>query len=357
MCCAVLKDSANVRLRSVEALRDAGVHMHGDDALLHDLQERYDVGVNAHVLSRIADLGDPYSDPVGRQYIPSAQELNVKSDEVSDPIGDDAHSPVKGIIHRYKGRVLFKISNICDVYCRYCFRKEMIGAGSDHLSDDDFEAAISYLQTHSEVREVILTGGDPLILSPRRLQKVIDALNDIAHVKILRIHTRIPVANPMKIDETIISVLKTVNQSLHMVLHVNHVQEISDDVKYVIFSLKRAGISLYSQSVLLKGVNDRAEILEELFDALTLLQVHPYHLYHLDRARGTSHFRVPIEEGKNIMRELQGRLSGISMPKYMIDIPGGYGKIPINNETVCRLGNGVYSVTDYQGRTHIYEEG
>ncbi|MGH1456110.1 MAG: KamA family radical SAM protein [Alphaproteobacteria bacterium] len=266
------------------------------------------------------------------------------------------YSPMRGIVHRYPDRVLFKITNICAVYCRYCFRKEMIGAGAEHLSDEDFDAAIEYIRTHPQIWEVILTGGDPLILSARRLQKVVDSLNGIDHVRVIRIHTRIPIAQPSRIDETMLSVLKSVTKSLQMVVHVNHVREISDAARSAISSIRGVNVSLFSQSVLLKGVNNSPYILEDLFRELTILHVVPYYLHHLDRAKGTSHFRVSIEEGKEIMRDLQGRVSGISLPKYMLDIPGGHGKVPINDESVARLKDGIYRVTDYRGCTHLYIE-
>ncbi len=344
------------RLSNVKDLQDCGVSLNGHAHELDRLQKHYDVGVTDHVMQQIENFDRPYEDAVGRQYIPSAEELDVKPDEENDPIGDNVYSPMRGIVHRYPDRALLKISNVCAVYCRYCFRKEMIGAGAEHLSDDDFDNAIDYIKAHPEIGEVILTGGDPLILSARRLQKVMQALNVIEHVKIIRIHTRIPIVNPSKIDETLLSVLKNVNKAIYMVVHINHVQEISDAVRSAIFSIRMNNVSVFSQSVLLKRVNDDPKILEKLFRELTLMHVNPYYLHHLDRAKGTSHFRVSIEHGKEIMRNLQGRVSGISLPKYMLDIPGGHGKIPINDESVCRLEEGVYRVTDYQGCTHLYFE-
>ncbi len=344
------------RISNARDLRRCGVALDGEMQDHDALGLRYDIGVTDHVLSQVDDLNAPYDDPIGRQYIPSVLELDVKSDEDNDPIGDDVYSPVRGIVHRYPDRALLKITTLCAVYCRYCFRKEMVGSGAEHLSDDDFDAAIAYIRAHREIWEVILTGGDPLVLSPRRLQKVVDALNAIDHVRVIRIHTRVPVAQPRKIDETVLSVLKSVTKSLQVVLHVNHVREISDAVRSAIFSVRGADASVFSQSVLLKGVNDSPAILEALFRELTILHVTPYYLHHLDRAKGTSHFRVSIERGKEIMRHLQGRVSGIALPKYMLDIPGGHGKIPVNDEHVARLRHGVYRVTDYQGCTHLYIE-
>ncbi len=313
-------------------------------------------GINGHIATLIESLDDADKEAIIRQYIPDEKELNILSDEESDPVGDEIHSPVKGIVHRYPDRILFKVSNVCDVYCRYCFRRDMIGAGSAHLSDSDLTCAIEYIKSQKQVWEVILSGGDPLVLSTRRLQKIFDALEKIEHVQIIRIHTRVPVLNPPKITDTILSVLKNSSKAVHVVLHVNHVAEISDTVEAKIFELRQNNCSILSQSVLLKGVNDDALALEKLFRKLISIHVKPYYLHHMDRAKGTSHFRVSIKKGQEIMKELQGRLSGICLPKYMLDIPGGYGKIPIENCYINILENGKYHVEDCQGHKHSYEE-
>ncbi|PCJ97828.1 MAG: lysine 2,3-aminomutase [Zetaproteobacteria bacterium] len=342
------------RLRSISDLKEVGLLPVGDDVRYIQLSGQYDIGISDHVRALIQGVNQPEKDVIGRQYIPTLEELNVQPDEEDDPIGDDIYTSVRGIVHRYNDRVLFKVTNICAVYCRYCFRREMIGAGAQHLSDDDFDRAIDYIKTHNEIWEVILTGGDPFILSPRRLQKVMDALGEIDHVQIIRIHTRIPVASPDIIGDTILSVLKSSTKAIHVVLHINHVKEITDDVVQIISQLRGSDCSLLSQSVLLKGVNDDASVLEDLFRRLVILHVRPYYLHHLDRAKGTSHFRVSLEQGQKIMKDLHGRVSGMCLPKYMLDIPGGHGKIPINESYIQRLDGDVYSVEDYQGCTHLY---
>ncbi len=342
------------RLRSLADLAGAGLLPTGDEVRYIQLAGRYDIGISDHVRSLIQKTGRPEKDVIGRQYIPTLEELNTLSDEESDPIGDEIYTPVSGIVHRYSDRVLFKVTNICAVYCRYCFRREVIGAGAEHLSDDEFDCAIAYIKSHNEIWEVILTGGDPFILSPRRLKKVINALNAIEHVKIIRIHTRTPVANPSLISDTLLSVLKLSAKPIHVVLHINHVKEITVDVVEKISQLRAVNCSILSQSVLLRGVNDDATVLEKLFRKLVTLHVQPYYLHHLDRAKGTSHFRVSLERGQEIMKDLQGRVSGICLPRYMLDIPGGHGKIPVNNSYVQALDGDVYSVEDYQGCTHLY---
>ena len=347
----------NRRLRSVADLVKNGLlsDLVSDDFLA--LESMYDIGISEHIRELLSGIINPSNDPIGRQYIPSLDEMIIREDELSDPIGDDLYSPVNGIVHRYPDRVLFKVTNICEVYCRYCFRKEMIGSGSNHLSNHDFIAAIDYIRTHNEIWEVILTGGDPFIISPQKLQKILDELSNINHVQNIRVHTRIPIANPSKIDDTMLSVLKSQARGLHVVLHVNHVKEITKKVESVILQLRAANCSVYSQSVLLKGVNDDAKTLESLFKKLVSIHVKPYYLHHLDRAKGSSHFRVPLERGMEIMKELQGKVSGLCLPKYMLDIVGGHGKIPANESYIKQISSDLYNVEDYQGCEHLYIDG
>lgn len=337
------------RLRTLDQLSQAGFDVEG----LAPVIAQYDVGISAEMLGQIHAANDP----IGLQFIPSVDELDIQNDEYDDPTGDDPHSPVRGIVHRYPDRVLFKVSSVCAVYCRYCFRREKIGVGSDHLRPDDFEAALDYIAEHPEIWEVILTGGDPFTLSGEKLKRIVDRLNGLEHVKVLRIHSRIPIASPYLITDTILSVLKLSLQSVQVVLHVNHADEMTDKAALVLKALRKAGCSLSSQSVLLRGVNDRSEVLEALFRTLIEHNVQPYYLHHLDRAKGTSRFRVSLEAGQALMQDLQGRVSGICLPRYMLDLPGGYGKVPINPSSVRRVEEGRYEVTDYRGGVHIYEEG
>lgn len=340
------------RLRTLVDLEMAGLIEAAADEGLQAVSSDYDIAISDHVAGLIASPDDP----VGRQYIPSARELEVLPEELDDPIGDQARSPVKGIVHRYPDRVLLKITNICAVYCRYCFRREMIGAGSEGLAEAELEAAIAYIRAHPQIWEVILTGGDPLVLSPRRLQNLFDQLGAIEHVKIIRIHSRVPIASPDSISETVLSVLKNARQSIYLVLHANHPQEISDSVIKIVGKMREAGVSLLSQSVLLKGVNDDAYTLESLFRALVLLHIKPYYLHHPDLAKGTSHFRVSLKRGREIMRQLQGRVSGLCLPTYVLDIPGGHGKIPLTHGYLTEEGDGVYTLEDYKGAFHAYED-
>lgn len=297
--------------------------------------------------------GDVHSDPVAKQYIPQAAELKILPEERLDPIGDDVHKPVKGVVHRYPDRVLLKLANVCAVYCRYCFRREKVGPGADILNVDERETALDYIRSHPDIWEVILTGGDPLVLSARHLGETLDALEEIEHVKSIRIHTRIPIADPKRIGADMLRVLKRA-KPVYMVLHINHAQELTQEVRACLKALHAAGVVMLSQSVLLKGINNDAQILEALCRDLITLHVKPYYIHHPDLAPGTSHFRLSLEEGQRIMRSLLGRLSGICMPTYMLDIPGGFGKVPVNESFVKPLGEGRYLIEDYQGVTHHY---
>lgn len=298
-------------------------------------------------------IGDINSDPVARQYLPQNQELKILPEENIDPIGDEAHTPVKGIVHRYPDRVLFKPANVCAVYCRYCFRREHVGPGSDILNADERKAALDYIRGHKDIWEVILTGGDPLVLSPRQLGEIITQLTAISHLQVIRIHTRVPIADPARMNKDMLAALKT-EKAVYMALHINHAQEINEDVRAALNNLHTAGINLLSQSVLLKGVNDNAETLANLYRALVSLNVKPYYLHHPDLAPGTSHFRLSIAEGQNIVRQLRGHLSGLCQPTYMLDIPGGHGKVPLTPCQLEPLQDGGYQITDHNGGMHTY---
>ena len=297
--------------------------------------------------------GTIQNDPVAKQYIPQTRELKILPEENPDPIGDDVHSPIKGIVHRYPDRVLLKLSNVCAVYCRYCFRREMVGPGEGVLNEAEIEEALTYIKSQPDIFEVILTGGDPLVVAPRLLDQVMSALEEIEHVQVIRVHTRVPIAAPDKITLEMAQALARRKQ-VYVALHINHANEITQDVKNALHNLKHAGCILLSQSVLLKDVNDNADSLETLFRALIVLGVKPYYLHHPDLAPGTSHFRLSLKEGQAIMRQLLGRLSGICQPTYMLDIPGGAGKIPINPFYLQERDDGHYEIEDFQGGKHIY---
>jgi lysine 2,3-aminomutase len=319
---------------------------------LEEVARRYAVAVSPALLA-LVDASDP-NDPIARQFLPSLAELNTLPEELADPIGDSAHSPVAGIVHRHPDRVLFKVVSACPVYCRFCFRREMIGPGKENaLSKDDLETALAYIADHPEIWEVILTGGDPFILSPRRIAEITGRLSDVAHVKVLRWHTRVPVTDPGRITDDLVAALQAPGVTSWIAVHANHPREFSSEAQRAITRLVEAAIPLVSQSVLLKGVNDNVETLEALMRAFVQNRIKPYYLHHPDLAPGTSHFRLGIEEGLTLVRALRARLSGLAMPTYMLDIPGGFGKVPLESADVQKTATG-HRIRDAQARWHDY---
>jgi lysine 2,3-aminomutase len=326
---------------------------------LMPVAERYSIAMTP-ALADLVDPSDP-DDPIARQFVPSVDELLTTPDEHADPIGDERHTPVRGIVNRYPDRVLLKLTHICPVYCRFCFRREMVGAANGPgLSSSELEAALAYIESHSDIWEVILTGGDPLALSPRQIAKAVTRLNAIPHVKILRWHTRVPVAKPEMITGELIAAMNAPDKTTYVVLHTNHARELSPQARTACWALIRAGFPMLSQSVLLKGVNNSIHALEALMRALIESGIKPYYLHHADLAPGTSHFRTSIAEGQSLMRELQARASGLCLPTYVLDIPGGYAKARLE---LCDAeiisggdseGSTTYRIRDAEGARHIY---
>jgi len=333
---------------------------------LEKVAARYAVAVTADIAALI-DPGDP-DDPIARQFIPSAEELVTQPGESADPIGDHAHSPIAGIVHRYPDRVLFKLVHVCAVYCRFCFRREMVGPGkATALSHAAYQNALDYIRAHSEVWEVILTGGDPLMLSPRRLAEIMADLAAIDHVRIIRIHTRVPVADPARISAEMIAALKVKGATTWVALHANHVRELTDSARAACADMIEAGIPMVSQSVLLRGVNDNAAALEALMRAFVECRIKPYYLHHGDLAPGTAHLRTTLAHGQELMRVLRGRVSGLCQPDYVLDIPGGHGKAPVGPSYLSQANSANslsqereqhaeirYLIVDYCGDVHLY---
>jgi lysine 2,3-aminomutase len=320
---------------------------------LRAVTARYALSISP-AMAALIDPSDP-NDPIARQFVPDAAELLVTAEERADPIGDHAHSPVPGIVHRYPDRVLLKAVHVCPVYCRFCFRREMVGPnGLGTLSPQELDAALGYVADHPEIWEVILTGGDPLVLSPRRLGEIMTRLSAIEHVKIVRLHTRVPVVEPERIGSELVAALKACGKTVYVALHANHPRELTEAARAACGRLVDAGIPMVSQSVLLRGVNDDPETLAALMRAFVETRVKPYYLHHPDLAPGTSHFRVPLDEGRTLVAGLRGRVSGLAQPAYVLDIPGGHGKAVIDGGAVQDKGNGCYSVSDFRGGEHTY---
>ncbi|MBA2127678.1 lysine-2,3-aminomutase-like protein [Hyphomicrobium methylovorum] len=321
---------------------------------LEAVASRYAVALTPE-LAHLINPDDP-TDPIARQFVPDIRELETHPAELGDPIGDRIKSPAPGVVHRYPDRVLLKIASVCPVYCRFCFRREMVGPeNGEALSATDFKAALAYIGANPGIWEVILTGGDPFVLSPRRIREATEALSHIGHVKVLRWHTRVPVVDSGRITPEFISALKATQQTVFVGLHVNHPHELTPKARVAIASLVDAGLPMVSQTVLLRGVNDDANTLEALMRALVELRVKPYYLHHGDLAPGTAHFRTTVEQGQDLMRELRRRLSGLALPTYVLDIPGAHGKVPLERY-VTPTGDGKYAVTDSRGDIHDYDD-
>jgi lysine 2,3-aminomutase len=336
-------------LRGLSELAAAGLVGRDRLAALQQVAARYAVAITP-AIAGLVDRSDP-DDPIARQFVPDARELSKEPDESNDPIGDHACSPVEGIVHRYPDRVLLKLVNACAVYCRFCFRREMVGPGRGGLSPRALAAALDYVRARPQIWEIILTGGDPLVLSARRLAEVMRELAAIAHVKVLRVHTRVPVAAPERVSPALVRALRVKDKASFVVLHANHPRELSAKARGACARLIDAGIPMLAQTVLLRGVNDDAETLGALMRALIECRIKPYYLHHADLAPGTAHFRTTIAHGQALMRALHGRTSGLCQPAYVLDIPGGYGKSPIGPTYLNEYGS---VVEDFNGRRHAY---
>jgi lysine 2,3-aminomutase len=302
-------------------------------------------------VAALIDPADP-ADPIAAQFVPSAAELDTADEEQADPIGDERWSPLPGIVHRYPDRVLLKPTLVCPVYCRFCFRREQIGVRGGVLGRQALDRAYAYIRERPEIWEIIVTGGDPFLLTPRRIAGIVGALAEIAHVQIIRFHTRVPIVDPRRVSAALVRALDA-DKAVYVVVHANHPRELTEEVRAAVTRLTRAGIPVLSQSVLLRGVNDHASVLEALFRALVAMRVKPYYLHHPDLARGTGHFRGDIADGQNLMRELRRRASGLCQPTYVLDIPGGHGKVPIGPCWLQRDADG-WVVEDRAGICHRY---
>ncbi len=314
--------------------------------------ERYAVALTPYLAEKLA--GRTAGDPLYAQYVPSPEEAYTAPEEREDPIGDAARSPVKGIVHRYPDRVLLKPLHACAVYCRFCFRREMVGPGGEALSGAELDAALDYIRGRDEIWEVVVTGGDPFLLSPRRLRGIVQALSAMPHVGIVRLHTRIPAADPERVTGELIAALTAPDLATWVAVHINHPDELTADVRAALARMVEAGIPLLGQTVLLKGVNDDAATLEGLFRGLVRNRVKPYYLHHPDLAAGTSHFRTTLAEGRALVKGLRGRVSGLCQPTYVLDIPGGHGKAPAAAAWIEAGEDGAYRVEDFTGQPHRY---
>jgi lysine 2,3-aminomutase len=341
---ATMATVPDTTLRDPAGLEAAGLTTPAQRAELEAVARRYAIAIPP-ALRTLIETPD---DPVGRQFIPHPDELIQAPHESADPIGDDAKSPVKGIVHRYPDRALLKPLLVCPVYCRFCFRREHVGPDGGLLTDPELAAAYDWLAAHAGIREVILTGGDPLMLSPRRLRSIVVALSSIPHIETIRIHSRVPVATPERLTDALADALET-DRAMWLVVHANHAREFTDAARTALRRVQARAIPVLGQSVLLRGVNDSEAALEALFRAMIAARVKPYYLHQLDAAPGTARFHVPIEEGRRVLRGLRGRVTGLAWPAYVVDIPGGYGKVPVGPDYLDADG----AIRDPDGDRHI----
>ncbi len=292
-------------------------------------------------------------DPIRMQSVPSIQETLYCSDDLDDPLNEVGSSPVPNIVHRYPDRVLLLVTYVCSMYCRHCTRRRVVGEEDGTITESELEIALDYIRSHEEIRDVLISGGDPLTMNTKKLESIIAGLRAIPHVDIIRIGTRVPVVLPMRITEELLVMLKKY-QPVWINTHFNHPQEITPDAERACTAIVDAGIPLGNQSVLLRGINDNAEVMKDLLLKLVHMRVRPYYLYQCDLSRGISHFRTDVDTGIDIMHQLTGYISGFAVPKYVIDAPHGGGKIPINYNYVLRKDDREVLLENYKGEKYHY---
>lgn len=298
------------------------------------------------------DLIDPGNaqDPIRKTVIPRMAEFTTSASEMVDPCGEDGSMVAPGLVHRYPDRVLFLVNETCSVYCRYCTRSRLVGSGKHEV---DFSASYEYLRNHPEVRDVLISGGDPLVMADHKLEEIIRNLRDIPSIEVVRIGTKIPVVLPQRITEDLLAMLKKYHP-IYMSIHFLHPDEITPEVSRACNMIADAGIPTFSQTVLLKGVNDDPEVMKSLMLNLLRLRVRPYYIYQCDPVQGTSHFRTTINKGLEIMEHLRGHITGYAVPTYVVDAPGGGGKIPVSPDYIVSREPGKTVLRNFKGDIYQY---
>ena len=311
------------------------------------------VDITPYFISLI-DPDDP-NDPVRQQIIPRAEEMQAFTAMMEDSLAEDRHSPVPGLVHRYPDRVLMLVTTQCASYCRYCTRSRIVGDPGQTFSRQEFEAQIEYLKNTPQVRDVLLSGGDPLVLAPKILKEILTRLREIPHIEIVRIGSRVPVFLPMRVTQELCDMLQEFHP-LWINIHINHPNEISQELADACDRMARAGIPLGNQSVLLAGVNDCVHIQRELVQKMTRIRVRPYYLYQADLVEGAGHFRTPVAKGIEIIEGLRGHTSGYAVPQFIVDAPGGGGKIPVMPNYQISASDHKIILRNYEGYVTTYEE-
>jgi lysine 2,3-aminomutase len=303
---------------------------------------------------RLADRKNPNC-PIRKQFVPTIQESRISPTDMVDPCGEDDHTPVPGLVHRYPDRVLLLVSDFCASYCRYCTRSRMVGHAAFVMTDALLERTAEYLERNKKIRDVLISGGDPLTMSTPRLERIISRIHRIPNIEIMRIGSRVPVLLPMRIDDELVGMLRKYHP-MYMSIHFNHSKEITKEVREACGRIADAGIPMGSQTVLLRGINDRAGVMKKLVLDLLKLRVKPYYIYQCDPVVGTEHMRTPLSAGIRIMEKLRGHTSGYAVPTFVIDGPGGGGKIPVGPNYLLAAEGGKVILRNYQGRIFIYDE-
>lgn len=341
------------RITSLEAIRDLLPLTRREEEGIKRAQGRLAMAITPYFFSLI-DRQDPKC-PIRKQAVPRLEEFSLSSCELVDPCSEDSHSPVPGLVHRYPDRALLIVNDSCAMYCRYCTRRRMVGAEHEPMSIERFEEAFKYIKSKKTIRDVLISGGDPLMMKTEQLEGYLSKLRSIPHLDIIRLGTRVPVTLPMRVNEELVAMLRKY-QPLYMSLHFSHPKEITPEVAKACAMLSDAGIPLGSQTVLLRGINDKPTVMKKLMHELLKIRVRPYYLYQCDMAMGTGHFRTPVSVGINIMEELRGHTTGYAVPTFVIDAPGGGGKIPVTPTYLISQAKGRMTLRNYENKIYQYVE-
>jgi lysine 2,3-aminomutase len=339
------------RIKDLETLQKEIELTPDEISIFKDADEFFDFAVTPYYLS-LVDKKNPNC-PIRRQIVPASGELTKQPNEVADPLAEETHMPVKGVTHRYPDRALWYLSHMCAVFCRFCTRKRKVGESSSTPRNEDWEKALEYFQSHKEIKEVILSGGDPLSLSDNQLDYLLGSLKEITHINQVRIHTRYPVTLPYRITDELVNVFHS-HFPLYLVTHFNHANELTRDAEVAIHRLIQKGnVVLLNQSVLLKGVNDTTEALRDLNYKLVNFGIKPYYLHQCDDVFGSSHFKVEISKGQELIKSLRGYMSGITIPNYVVDLTGGGGKVPLPTDYLEKEDALSYTFRNFKGNKYF----
>jgi lysine 2,3-aminomutase len=342
------------RIQNLSDLQQHGMSLSQEEQLGAQLADtKLALGVTPYFFNLI-DREDPHC-PIRRQIIPRVEETLTHPSEMSDPCGEDSHSPVPGLVHRYPDRVLFLVTDRCAAYCRYCTRSRLVSNASGYGFQPDYQRQIAYIRNHPEIRDVLLSGGDPLLLSDEKLEMLLSEIRAIPHVEFLRIGSRIPIFLPQRITPELCRMLAKFHP-LFISVHANHPRELTLEVKEAMGRMANAGIPLGNQSVLLKGVNDSVPTMKALIHKLLMCRVRPYYLYQCDLIQGSAHLRTSVRRGLEIMEGLRGHTTGYAIPQYVIDAPGGGGKVPINPDYILSHDSEKITIRNFEGKTFDYPE-